>query len=94
MNEDQATRIERLQDRVRQEHSNHEDILATMPDDPVVRTAALATILGINALKAMDASFPLEALIAERDDQRTSLRTDTAMFKEQGIPLATDTEEP
>jgi hypothetical protein len=93
MAESDNARIERLEERVRQAKSNHEDILATLPTDTPARVAALATVLGLDAAKAMRGDYPMDTLIAERDERENAILAATTLFREQGVPFAPNAEE-
>ncbi len=86
-------RIRQLEDHLRRDHPGHEEIAATMPADPVARVAALATVLGLDAAKAMRADFPLDALMAERENRRSLVSEADALFQAQGRPFALGAEE-
>jgi hypothetical protein len=93
MDESSEARIERLEERLRQTKSNHEEILATLPTDPPARVAALATVLGLDAAKAMRADHPVDLLIAEREERENAVRAATALFRDQGAPFAPNAKE-
>jgi len=93
MDESREARIAQLEDQLRQTHPSYEEISGTLPVDPLARVAALATVLQLDAAKAMKADFPLDALMADREDRRAVVKESTALFKEQGMPFAIDVEE-
>ncbi|MEV4351758.1 hypothetical protein AB0J83_45470 [Actinoplanes sp. NPDC049596] len=76
-----------LEQHLRQSRPDHAEVLATLPADPRLRAAALATVLGLDALKAMRGDVPTDQLLAERDERENATRAADDLFRAQGAPI-------
>ena len=82
-----------LEEQVRREHPRADDVLAAAPRDPGLRTAALATVLELDALAAMRGEVPLETLVDDRDARRAAVEEALRLAAEHRIATPTENRE-
>jgi hypothetical protein len=79
--------VSRLEEQVRREHPQADDVLAAAPSDPGLRAAALATVLELDALAAMRGEVPLEVLVDDRDARRAAVEEAQRLAAEHGVAI-------
>src|ERR1700736_5976392 len=87
MDDRQRDLIAQLESQLRESHPESEAVLATLPDDPTARVAALATVLQLDAAHAIRRDFPLERLVEDRNNRRRASKEVSQLFRDQGVPL-------
>ena len=63
-----------------------EDVTSRLPDEPRARILAIATVLRIDALKALQENVDLEQLEQEREERRQTLEQAQRMAGEAATP--------
>jgi hypothetical protein len=63
-----------------------EDVTSNLPDEPRARILAIATVLRIDALKALRENVDLEQLEQEREERRQTLEQAQRMVGEAATP--------
>ncbi len=82
-----ADRVAALEERLREENSQANDVLSMLPEEPTKRAAALATVMDLDALYAIHIDVEVDDLVRERDARRRALDEARQTAAEQGISL-------
>jgi hypothetical protein len=76
-----------LERRAREREVDWDALSANLPEDPRARVAALATVLGFDALRAWREDVSLEQLEQERLARREAAEQGAREAEEAGVPL-------
>ena len=82
-----ADRVAALEQRLREENAQANDVLSMLPEEPTKRAAALATLMELDALQAIHNDVEIDDLVRERDARRRALDEARPTAAEQGVFL-------
>ena len=79
-------RVAELEGRARERDLDFEEMSAHLPEDPRARAAALATVLGLDALQALRDGITYEQLEQEAEARRLAAEQVAGESEKAGIP--------